>query len=80
MTGARNRPSEKERPEGAAAQSGRKNDCLGEGISGNHVRGRPPLQVNSNARRTNQKPPAWPEPPGAPAARLLAALLNRRRP
>ena len=39
--------------------------------------GRPEAQGNRTARNPDQRPPVWPTPPGADAARDLAAAWSR---
>jgi len=41
--------------------------------------GRPPLQVNGNARRAGHPAPTWPRPAGADALDALARCWNLRR-
>lgn len=56
---------------GSSAQS-RDNDTA------KNSTGRPVFQGNAgNDRNKFQQPPAWPEPPGADAARMLVDLLRK---
>jgi hypothetical protein len=45
----------------------------------NRAIGRPPLQVNGNARRQDQRAPVWERPAGADAADFLLRCLKSWR-
>jgi hypothetical protein len=68
----------------AGNAAGRKVGSFGDGTSPKPAIGRPPIQVNGNARRPSQRAPRWREPAGAKGLRMLALLwgsptIQRRR-
>lgn len=73
------KPPDVKRPGSAPAQPGREGDSPGGRINIKVTGGRPEVQGNRNARNASQPAPAWSDPPGTAAMRMLGNLWGPPR-